>query len=152
MPHTIIPPTDADNTTKPQKAHTLLTTLIPETLNFHRKPIPAPTPRPQTRAPISPLVTSADVADDTGRDSSAPLAIFGSVSPADIWSHIKALLDKDAEGSRIVLEPENVRIVGLGEGADRIKALGRWEIEISVGARLEPIRKVVEILPLAEDE
>jgi hypothetical protein len=61
-------------------------------------------------------------------------------------------LDKDAEGSRIVLEPENVRIVGLGEGADRIKALGRWEIEISVGARLEPIRKVVEILPLAEDE
>lgn len=136
---------------QPEKTHTLLTTLIPETLNFFRKPIPAPAPPREARAKISPLVASANESNaNPAPDTNATLAIFGSVSPVDILSTIKARLVEDTEGRRLVLEPENIRILGLGEGADRIKALGRWEIEISVGGvRLEPVRKVVEVLPLA---
>ncbi|KAH6854370.1 hypothetical protein B0I37DRAFT_401370 [Chaetomium sp. MPI-CAGE-AT-0009] len=135
--------------TSPEKAHTLLTTLIPDTLIFHRKPIPVPAPPPPTQS-ISPLVASAQA--DTAQDrNDAPLAIYGSASATDIVGHIKGLLLNDAEGSHVVLGPENIRFLGLAEEADRIKALGRWEIEISVGGTgLEPVRKVVEILPLTE--
>ncbi|KAK3299124.1 alcohol acetyltransferase-domain-containing protein [Chaetomium fimeti] len=135
--------------TSPEKAHTLLTTLIPDALVFHRKPIPAPPPPPPTQS-ISPLVATANANTAQDRDNT-PLAIYGSVSATDIVGHIKGLLLNDAEGSHVVLGPENIRFQGLAEETDRIKALGRWEIEISVGGTgLEPVRKVVEILPLAE--
>ena len=43
--------------------------------------------------------------------------------------------------------------MGLEEAADRVKALGRWEVEISAGGvGLETIRKVVEVQPLAKGE
>lgn len=111
-----------------------------------------PAPAPPTRPDISPLVAStAAVKAETTSDSKAPLAIFGSVSATDLVAHIKGLLVADPEGSRIVLGPERIRFVGLGEDADRIKALGRWEVDISVGPPgLEPVRKVVEILPLSD--
>jgi hypothetical protein len=131
-------------------AHTLLATLIPETLVFYRKPIPAPAPPPQAPS-ISPLVASANA--PTTHDRNTPLAIFGSVSATDIVGHIKGLLVEDADGSRIILGPENIRFLGLAEDADRIKALGRWEVEVSPGGTgLEPVRKVVEILPASEEE
>jgi hypothetical protein len=72
------------------------------------------------------------------------------VSATDVVAYIKGLLLGDAEGSRMVLGPENIRFLGLAEEADRVKALGRWEVEISVGSKLEPVRKVVEILPSTE--
>ncbi|KAK4245625.1 alcohol acetyltransferase-domain-containing protein [Corynascus novoguineensis] len=135
-------------TTPPEKAHTILTTLIPSTLAFHRKPIPAPAPPPPSQS-ISPLVASAKA--DAAYDRDAPVAIYGSVSATDVVSHIKGLLVNDVEGSRIALGPEDVRFLGLDEETDRIKTLGRWEVDISVGGTgLEPVRKVVEILPLAE--
>ncbi|KAK4128293.1 hypothetical protein N657DRAFT_607509 [Parathielavia appendiculata] len=135
-------------TTTPERAHTLLTTSIPETLTFHRKPIPAPAPAPPTQF-ISPLVASAN--PDSAQDQNTPLVIYGSVSATDIVGYIKGLLAGDADGSRIVLGPEDIKFRGLSEDTDRVKALGRWEVEISVGGRgLEPVRKVVEILPVAE--
>ncbi|KAL2137045.1 hypothetical protein VTI74DRAFT_9651 [Chaetomium olivicolor] len=135
-------------TTSPEKAHTLLSTMIPQTLTFHRKPIPAPAPPPSNQS-ISPLVSSSQ--PEPGQDPAAPLAIFGSVSAIDIVGHIKNLLLHDVDGSRMVLGPENIRFLGLSEETDRIKALGRWEVEISPGGTgLEPVRKVVEILPLLE--
>ncbi|AEO54222.1 hypothetical protein MYCTH_2115071 [Thermothelomyces thermophilus ATCC 42464] len=135
-------------TTSPEKAHTILTTMIPDTLAFHRKPIPAPAPPPPSQ-PISPLVASAKA--DTAHDRNAPMAIYGSVSATDIVGHIKGLLVNDVEGSRIVLEPENIRFLGTDEETDRVKTLGRWEVEILVGGTgLEPVRKTVEVLPLTE--
>lgn len=141
---------------QPEKAHTLLTTLVPETIIFYRKPIPAPTPPPPppARSQISPLVAStAPETAEKSPEPDAPLAIFGSVSATDIVAHIKGLLVEDAEGSRIALEPESIRFVGLEEETDRIKALGRWDIEISVGGSgLEPVRKVIEVLPPANEQ
>ncbi|KAL2269895.1 hypothetical protein VTJ83DRAFT_2079 [Remersonia thermophila] len=132
----------------PEKAQTILTTLVPETLTFHRKPIPAP-PAP-SRPAVSPLIAGSAAADAESKQTTL-LAIYGSVSADDIVSHIKELLVIDVEGSRIVLEPEQIRFLGLPEDVDRIKELGRFEIEISTGGfGLEPVRKVIEILPSAE--
>ncbi len=117
---------------------------------FYRKPIPAPAPPPPARS-VSPLVSSASA--DAAHDPNTPLAIYGSVSATDIVGHVKGLLAGDPHGSRIVLEPEDVRFLGLADDADRIKALGRWRVEIaSGGTGLEPVRKVVEILPLEAGE
>jgi hypothetical protein len=64
--------------------------------------------------------------------------------------HIKGLLVADADASRISLDAEQIRFVGLGADTDRVKALGTWEIEIAVGGNLEPVRKMVEVIPLEE--
>jgi hypothetical protein len=126
--------------------------LIPETLTFYRKPIPAPAPAaPETPGPsVSPLI--AATLPETSSNQHAHLAIYGSVSATDIVAHVKSLLPADGEESRVVLGPENVRFLGLTEESDRLKALGTFEIEISPGGTgLEPVRKTVEILPLVEE-
>lgn len=122
--------------------------MIPKTLAFHRKPIPVPASSPPSQ-PISPLIASAK--PDATRDQNGPLAIYGSVSATDIVGYIKSLLVNDVEGSRITLEPENIRFLGTEEETDRVKNLGRWEVEISVGdTGLGPVRKTVEVLPLTD--
>ncbi|KAK0730569.1 hypothetical protein B0H67DRAFT_639057 [Lasiosphaeris hirsuta] len=159
--------------TNPETIRDLLTTLLPETLTFFRKPIPAPppppppalTPPPKPSARISPLVASArtskveDAKSTVTKTPESPerntLAIFGSVSVTDVVNHVKKLLMADLEASRISLGPENIRFVGLLDNSDRVKALGRWEVEISVdgsgsvdkNGSLKPVRKMVEILP-----
>ena len=73
-----------------------------------------------------------------------------------IVADIKARLIDDAEASRVALEPRHITLLGLEPGADRLKALGRWKIEISLVASgdkpdAQPVRKTVEILPEEED-
>ena len=48
------------------------------------------------------------------------MAIYGSVSAADIVGFIKGLLVEDAGASRMELEAENIQFLGLAPGADRI--------------------------------
>ncbi|KXX81681.1 hypothetical protein MMYC01_201041 [Madurella mycetomatis] len=135
----------------PEQSHNFLTTLVPETLTFHRKPIPAPTAPPATEPRhVSPLVAAHTAPAEPAHNLSSPLAIFGSVSTTDIVSHIKGLLVTDAQASRMALEPGQIRLLDVEEDTDRIKALGRWEIEIALGNMLEPVRKVVEVLPLED--
>ncbi|KAK3394622.1 hypothetical protein B0H63DRAFT_461458 [Podospora didyma] len=135
----------------PEKALVLLSSLVPETLSFYRKPIQAPVPAPAAppETIMSPLISSSSKQNQTAIESKqAPLEIYGSVSATDIVTHIKEMLVADAEASRILLEPGNITFLGLEEGADRIKMLGRWEVEISTGGTgLEPVRKRIEILP-----
>lgn len=133
---------------QPERAHSILTTLIPPVLTFHRKPIPAPAPMPAPAA-ISPLVAHANPGTATAPD--VPVAIYGSVSVTDIVGYIKGALAEDAAGSRIVLAPGDILFVGLAKETDRLKELGRWEVDISVGAPgLEPVRKVVEVIASVE--
>ncbi|KAK3695210.1 hypothetical protein B0T22DRAFT_97390 [Podospora appendiculata] len=156
--------------TSPEKSHTLLTTLVPETLTFYRKPIQAsppaaPTPAPSNAAPaqsVSPLIASANAIAQAQEpveiDQPKEQGIFGSVSTIDIVNQIKALLVLDPEASRILLEPGHIRFVGLEENTHRVKTLGRWEVDILIAgpgsaapSNLEPVRKTVEILPAADD-
>lgn len=128
-------PPKPDLTTPAEKAHQLLSTLVPETLTFYRKPIPSP-----ARPKVSPLIASETVQD--------ALAIFGSVSAIDVLGHIKGLLAADSQGNRIALEPGQIRFVDLEDNADKIKIFGRWKVAISVnGSELGPVERVVEVLP-----
>lgn len=79
------------------------------------------------------------------------MAIYGSVSTADIAASIKAVLAMDEEGARVVLGPEDVTIVNSkqeehGAEADRIKALGVFDIEVRVKGG-EAVRRTVSVQP-----
>ncbi|KAK4449377.1 hypothetical protein QBC34DRAFT_404762 [Podospora aff. communis PSN243] len=134
-------------------------TAIPETLTFFRKPIPAPPPPPEAR--ISPLIaTQASAAALEAERAKIPISIYGSVSATDIVWRIKTLLANEPELASLKLEPQHITFLGLPEDSDRLKALGRCEVKISVdslvpadkktGKPLEPIFKMVEVL--AEEE
>jgi len=87
--------------------------------------------------------------------TSEPVGIFGSVSTTDIVNYIRGILSSEPDTAYFSLEPADIHFLGLEDGVDRLKALGRWEVEISVsGSALgqgdsprEAVRKVVEILP-----
>ncbi|KAK4183321.1 hypothetical protein QBC35DRAFT_443610 [Podospora australis] len=124
-----------DLNTSPEKAHELLRRFIPDTLTFHRKPIPSPTPKK-----VSPLIAA-----ESGEDQ---LAMFGSVSTIDIASHVKSLLAADPQGNRIILEPGQIHFVDMDDNTDKIKTFGHWKVAISVkDSELDPVQKVVEVLP-----
>ena len=66
-----------------------------------------------------------------------PVAIYGSVTTADITTNIKAVLAAKAaendDAARVVLHAEDISIVHEAEAtdeSDRIKALGDYQIEI----------------------
>lgn len=134
----------------------MLSELIPNTLTFYREPVPIPIsqPKPALEPKISPLIARHVPAStpETPSIGEARRAIFGSVSSSDILNQIKALVSGHEDASRIVLGPSSVKIVGLAEDNDRIRHLGRWEIEIAVARAggLDPVRKSVEILPSAQ--
>ncbi|KAK0656021.1 hypothetical protein B0T16DRAFT_398340 [Cercophora newfieldiana] len=108
-------------TVDPEVFRDLVATAIPETLTYFRKPIPvAPLP-PTTK--ISPLIASSS-APSTAAEN-VPVGIFGSVSATDIIQQIKELLSNEPELARLQLEPQHIQFLGLEEGLDRLKALGR---------------------------
>ncbi|KAI0152081.1 hypothetical protein F4776DRAFT_600071 [Hypoxylon sp. NC0597] len=142
-------------TLPPEETLSLLQTILPSTLTFVRKPIPA------VAAPASPRSPSlaANAAASTESSSSAtapadstsagpaPVAIFGSVSTNDILGVIREkLLEADpSRGGRIALEAEGIEIQGL-EGEDRIKHLGTFEVLISASKDLEPVRREIKVV------
>jgi hypothetical protein len=145
----------------PERIHTLLTTLVPEVLVFHRKPIH--TPAAETQAPSaapkerrSPLLAHHDP-EPAAKPKEPEVdfkAIFGSVSTADVLASIKTALTRDPEAIRIPLEARSIRFIG--EETDRVKQLGEFEVEIAVpgAGELVPevqfVRRKVEVLPVEE--
>lgn len=153
---------------QPERIHALLSTLVVPTLTFHRKPIPTPTAPAEAPAPPpkrSPLLAQhmADLdapATTTPEAEKIPAdtAIFGSVSTTDVLLAVRSDLALDPEASRIPLDARAVRFVGLEEGVDRVKTLGRWEVEIAVpgASKFTPevqfVRRTVEVVPAEEGE
>lgn len=75
--------------------------------------------------------------------------IHGSVSVRDVATFIKDKMLLDPEASRIHVQPEEIRFLGLAEGVDKVEKVGRFDIEIRthVGRdRVEPVRKSVEVV------
>lgn len=145
-----------------------MTTLLPSILTFYRKPIATPTPafsealleppRSPALAPDAATSPSADEALEETQVAAAaaaaaapeepgPVAIFGSVSTTDILHLVKEILAVDSEGARVALEAENITILGLDEGEDRIKRIGTFAVEILAGKDLPPVRRIVAVVP-----
>jgi len=123
---------------QPEEAAALLTAALPPVITFSRKPIQAvgassqPPPPPGT-------ALEGDAA-----------ALFGSVSTEDIALKIRELT-RQSEASQVRVGGRDVRFVGLDSAVDRVKTLGRWEIDISLGAQwsgsnAQPLRRVVEVV------
>ncbi|KAI3397481.1 hypothetical protein diail_10693 [Diaporthe ilicicola] len=75
--------------------------------------------------------------------------IHGSVSVRDIASFVKEEMLLDLEASRIHVQPEDIKFLGLAEGVDKVEKVGKFDIEIRthVGkARVEPVRKSIEVI------
>ncbi|KAI5925329.1 hypothetical protein F4810DRAFT_708714 [Camillea tinctor] len=138
----------------PDQAQILLESLLPSTLTFQRKVVPAPAPAepvppPMPRSPslAAHAVTSlGEPAPPAGPPAEQP--IFGSVSVNDILAHVReTLLAGDAQrGSRVHLEPTSLEIVGLADGEDRIKRLGTFEVLISPGKGYKAVKRSVSVV------
>ncbi|KAI9813721.1 MAG: hypothetical protein M1832_006094 [Thelocarpon impressellum] len=97
----------------PHRTTQLLTTLLPDRLDFYRKPIGS------SSSPSEPASTGT--------------AIYGSVSTADILASVRALLAADAEGKRVVLSPEDISFATAeGRGGDRVKTVGAFDIALTI--------------------
>ncbi|KAI0444799.1 hypothetical protein F4803DRAFT_228928 [Xylaria telfairii] len=144
-----------------EETHTLLTTLLPETLVFPRTPVPTtPALHPEPSAPRSPSL-AANAATSTSTPEvpkSAVTPIFGSVSRNNILALIKQQLTESPQGSRVALEVESLELLGLDlvhDGENRIKRLGTFEVLITLnvgsdGKKLEPVRRAVQVVAEGE--
>ncbi|KAH9429320.1 hypothetical protein MCOR02_010725 [Pyricularia oryzae] len=166
---------------KPQEATALLNNLLPKTLTFERAVIPAgvkskqDSPSAEENVYRSPLVArNASVSHESAANAPPqPIAIFGSVSTADVAARVKELLSSHRIASLVAIEAKHVSIEGalLEDGdvvraddpataaaaaveGDKVKQLGRWEITIEVpgGAKegVKPIEKILEVVGMAD--
>lgn len=116
------------NVKQPQKATKLIESILPDIIPFYRTPISSP--KSKTRL--------------------EDVAIYGSVSVVDIAEEVKSVLGATDEGARVVIEPEDIKIMD-DEGrraeveVDRIKALGDFAVEIRAKNGVE-VKRIVRIL------
>ncbi|KAI9887334.1 MAG: hypothetical protein M1823_000850 [Watsoniomyces obsoletus] len=137
----------------PERTTELLSQHVPPFMDFYRTPI------------LHAAMPSGELSS-TSQSTAQPFeraAIYGSVSTADIANSIKALLANDKEGSRVVLTPENLRFVDVGDNADasetdgtmaevdRVKRLGSFNIRIQVHEDRDSIHRLIRVHPQASD-
>ena len=156
----------------------LLSILVPPRLDFYRQPIevapvaaPAPAPVPASGAEAhtsrkarQPSASSA-AADllaarsmpskpvAVAASASSIVAIYGSVSAADVAIAVKAVLAANDEAARIVFADEDVKFVNVtvdGQAlaeTDKIKHIGEFEAEIRIKGAEAAVKKIVRVLP-----
>lgn len=129
-----------------EQATKTIAKLLPDNIDFYRTPIVAQAPV-QRRSPSLPA--SAQISHAAGGNKPKPTdtkqAIYGSVSTADIAANIRAVLAEDAEGSRIVLGPEDITFVTETEEKDRVKHLGTFEVDVRVKGAPEAVRRRITV-------
>lgn len=84
------------------------------------------------------------------KDAEELLKIHGSVSLQNIASYMKEKMLLDPEASRINIQPEDIKFIGLEKDEDQVKKIGTFEIEVRthVGkAAVKPIRRRIEVVP-----
>lgn len=118
----------SSNAKQPKKATDLIESIVPDIIPFYRTPISSPEPK--------------TLLED--------VAIYGSVSVVDIAEEVKNALGATDEGARVVIEPEDIKIMhdenrGAEVEGDRIKILGDFAVEIQVKNGGE-VKRTVRIL------
>ncbi|MCJ1389123.1 hypothetical protein MMC18_001977 [Xylographa bjoerkii] len=146
----------------PDKATQLIDTYVPEYLEFYRPAISvseteaaesSSTRRTSRLAASSAAADLAEASEPLPRPQ--PIAIYGSVSTADIVASIKALMTlkgdsaKTVEAARVVLNTEDIRIeredgLQANEERDRIKTLGDFIINIQIKGG-DAVQRIVRV-------
>ena len=126
--------------------------LIPPSIEFYRQPILAtkePTLNQEQKGSAGTAELETPHVSEQAATSDS-IGIYGSVTTTDIAVNMKAVLAENDEGSRVVILPEDITFVqthvtGTEEQADRVKALGEFEIEIKVKGSDEAVRKKIRV-------
>ena len=127
----------------------LLTTFIPQTIDFWREAIehdPEEAQRPRFGASDAADILSA--AAMAAKPATSAKSIYGSVSVYDVVATVKAALAHNDEAARVVLSDSDVRFVGVSEEAgdeSRVKQLGTFKVEIQVPGSDAPITRNVRV-------
>ncbi|KAL3427971.1 hypothetical protein PVAG01_01480 [Phlyctema vagabunda] len=131
----------------PGTAINLMSKLLPSNIEFYRKTASgsdAPRRRVSPSIPVSSAISAAAAARKEAVAQSN--RIRTAVSAQEIVESLKAALAKDEKGSRILLSPENITIVGQ-EGLQSIDQLGRFEINIALEGAPNFVRRSITISP-----
>jgi hypothetical protein len=71
--------------------------------------------------------------------------IYGSVSTNDIAVNLKAILAENERGAQVVLTASEISFVNETEDKDRVKNLGVYEIEITLGGATGSVRRAIKV-------
>ena len=132
---------------QPEQAASIVAKVIPANIEFYRTPMPPQTP-PKKISPSLASSSALSAAAENAKRDSMKMAIYGSVSTADILATMKAILCEDTEGSLVILTPENISFAHetAPEDNDRVKHLGSFTIEIRLGpSEAERVRRSITV-------
>jgi ribosomal protein L9 len=131
------------NPVQPSRAIALLDVLLPDFLEFERKPVPKPQSHSESKSKL-PASVQAMLKASTPE---APTAIYGSVSTNDVAQYIREAVAYNDEAAQIQINESNLKFVDPEEGDDatRIKHLGQYRVEISFKGAETTIQKGVVV-------
>jgi hypothetical protein len=121
----------------------ILEKVLPANLDFYRSPIDLG-PAKKVSPSIAPRAV-VSTADKTQASVPGKTSIYGSVSTSDLAVHLKDILAENENGSRVVLNAEDISFVEETADADRVKHLGVFEIEIKVEGASDSVRRTIKI-------
>ncbi|KAF2766398.1 hypothetical protein EJ03DRAFT_353991 [Teratosphaeria nubilosa] len=147
----------------PERSIELLNIFVsPKGLEFYRQPImderePEPEPEEPKRNPDlgsgagAELLAARASAPKTPPQPARPQAIYGSVSTKDVWTAVKAAMATNDEASRVAVHLEDVQFVDVrkvGEGAEagRVKHVGDYVVEFGVKGAERRVRRPVRVI------
>lgn len=84
------------------------------------------------------------------KDAEELLKIHGSVTLANVASYLLEKMLLDPEASRIRVQADEIKFVGLEDGVDQVKKIGSFEVEIRTHVSkmpVDPVRRRVEVVP-----
>lgn len=137
---------------QPKRVSELIEDLVPREMVFYRVPIAAPEPETTPPEPLGNSINAIGGEVPIQRASGPkPLItkIFGSVTTTDMVDAIKAVLAEDEDGARVVLGADDIKVdedvnEEIGVEADRLKALGNYEVEILLKG-VDPIARTISV-------
>ncbi|TVY59661.1 hypothetical protein LSUE1_G008093 [Lachnellula suecica] len=127
----------------PAEATSIMDSILPPNLDFYRQSIEPALP-PKKVSPSLPSKAAISEAASEGTAQSN-LAIYGSVSTADIATILKAILAEDKQGEQVVLSESDISFVEEMEEKDRVKTLGIFEFEIRLKGAPDALRRTIKV-------
>jgi hypothetical protein len=131
---------------QPQRSLDLLAVLLPSKMEFKR---PVVDGAKQGHKAPSQIPSEVAAILSLAKDKAAgPVAIYGSVSTADVAAYIKEYVAYNDEASQVVLHENDIRFVGISqlEESSKVKHLGEYDVEISIKGSEGVIGRKVVVL------
>ncbi|KAK3705449.1 hypothetical protein LTR37_013266 [Vermiconidia calcicola] len=145
----------------PERSMELVEIFVKPRLDFYRQPIeekqpetPAPEPKkaPRYGSGAAADLLAARMREPEELKKHKAQAIYGSVSPLDVATAIRAAMGDNDEAARVVLSEQDIQFVDLpesegGEAGKNVKHVGYFTVEIRVRGSDVAVRRTVRVVP-----